>query len=79
MKKAKEYIDLFQENHVSSTGLSDEARRNLINIIRSVQLEAIDEAIRVLEEELDSALAFDSIPDFDEIKQKLYQLKKYII
>lgn len=48
MREAKEYVDLFQENYVSSTELSGEARRNLINIIRLAQSETIDEAMKIL-------------------------------
>jgi hypothetical protein len=44
MKTAEQYINDFQENSVSSTGLSNEAKIKLINIVRQAQAEAWSEA-----------------------------------
>ena len=54
------------------------SKNTILETIRLAQLETIDEAIKVLEKERDIALAFDSILSFDEMKQKLYKLKKEI-
>lgn len=77
MKTPENYYLDYLDNVAKNTHM-DANKLTVIETIRLAQLETIDEAVRVLEEELDSALAFNSIPDFDEMKQKLYELKKEI-
>lgn len=50
MRTPEEYVDLFQEHCVSSTGLSAEARKDLINIFKVAQTEAWNEAIEIAAE-----------------------------
>ena len=48
MRTPEEYVDLFQEHYVSSTGLSAEARKDLINIFKVAQTETWNEALDVI-------------------------------
>jgi len=45
MKEAKDYVNCFVENCVSSTGISEDARNDLTKLLKQVQIDTYNEAL----------------------------------
>ena len=53
MKKPEEYIQRFQENFVSSTGLSKEAKRDFAYLIRVAQRDVVESTLKLTAEKIE--------------------------